>query len=241
VPPRAPAARTPRAPTQLLPLLRAGQLPEAYRAIDDKLRAVGDYVAVWLQYQALWDLEPGQVYARLGDDLGRWQKLLNDIRAARATFDNSDTRRSFGTIVVDYGQVQGKVNAKYDFWQREILARFGQRLGAATNELYTALARARAELEEQSLESDSTADTVNFITYLTDVKRRVPAWAAALETCRGGQKLLERQRFQFPADWLYFDMVQGEWSAFSEILARKDGALQSQVGTFGWRLSRSRS
>ena len=186
---------------------------------------------MWLQYQALWDLEPSQVYARLGDDLSRWQRLLADIRGARATFDNNDTRRSFGTIVVDYGQVQAKVNAKYDFWQREIVTRFGQRLGAAIADLFAALARARADLEEQSLESDNTADAVAFITFIGDVKRRLPGWTTALETCRAGQKLLERQRFQFPADWLYFDMVQGEWSAFSEILARKDAALQGQIGT----------
>jgi dynein heavy chain 1, cytosolic len=215
---------------QLLHLLRSGQLQEAYQAIDARLGAVGAYVAVWLQYQALWDLEPAQVYARLGDDLARWQRLLADIRAARATFDNNDTRRVFGTVVVDYAQVQGKVNAKYDFWQREIVTRFGQRLGAALADLFGQLARARADLEEQSLESDNTADAVAFITFIGDVKRRLGAWTAALETCRGGQKLLERQRFQFPTDWLYFDNVQGEWSAFNEILARKDALLQGQIG-----------
>ena len=205
-------------------------MQEAYQAINEKLGAVSTYVAVWLQYQALWDLEPAQVYTRLGDDLSRWQRLLADIRTARATFDNNDTRRSFGTIVVDYGQVQAKVNAKYDFWQREIVTRYGQRLGVAMSELFATLSRARADLEEQSLESDNTADAVAFITFVGDVKRRLPAWTTALETCRSGQKLLERQRFQFPQDWLFFDMIQGEWSAFNEILARKDATLQSQIG-----------
>lgn len=44
-----------------------------------------------------------------------------------------------------------------------------------------------------------------------------------------GQRILERQRYQFPSNWLYSDNVEGEWSAFSDILRRKDGAIQTQV------------
>jgi hypothetical protein len=32
----------------------------------------------------------------------------------RSTFDNSDSRRSFGVLAIDYEQVQSKVTAKYD-------------------------------------------------------------------------------------------------------------------------------
>ena len=53
----------------------------------------------WLQYQSLWDMEPAAVYARLGDELDTWHRLLCDIREARSTFDNSG-RKLFGPIVV---------------------------------------------------------------------------------------------------------------------------------------------
>ena len=52
---------------------------------------------------------------------------------------------------------------------------------------------------------------------------------ARLEDYRSGQRLLERQRFRFPQDWLYLENAEGEWVAFSEILARKEGALKDQV------------
>ena len=37
------------------------------------------------------------------------------------------------------------------------------------------------------------------------------------------------QRFKFPTDWLYYDNVEGEWSAFQEIYARKMHALEGQI------------
>ena len=41
---------------------------------------------------------------------------------------------------------------------------------------------------------------------------------------------MDRQRYQFPQNWLYADHVAGEWSAFSDIMKRKEGAMQTQVG-----------
>lgn len=49
------------------------------------------------------------------------------------------------------------------------------------------------------------------------------------QTYQGGQKLLERQRYQFPTNWLYVDNIDGEWGAYNEIMKRKDGAIQQQV------------
>ena len=47
----------------------------------------------------------------------------------RSTFDTSETQKSFGVCVIDYEQVQARVNAKYDAWQRDILSRFGTQFG----------------------------------------------------------------------------------------------------------------
>lgn len=41
--------------------------------------------------------------------------------------------------------------------------------------------------------------------------------------------MLEKQRFQFPPSWLYIDNIEGEWGAFSDIMKRKDTAIQQQV------------
>ena len=131
--------------------------------------------------------------------------------------------------VIDYEQVQSKVNAKYDTWQRDLLARFGSKLGAAMKETHAAILKARHDLEKHSIETSSTAATVSFITFVQDVKRRVKHWAPQISLFSSGQKTLERQRFQFPSDWLYVDQVDNEWSAFNEILARKNASIQEQL------------
>ena len=46
---------------------------------------------------------------------------------------------------------------------------------------------------------------------------------------REGQRILERQRFQFPASWMHSDNIEGEWSAFNDILRRKHDSIQTQV------------
>ena len=53
-----------------------------------------------------------------------------------------------------------------------------------------------------------------------------------VELFRDGQRLLERQRFQFPAKWLHSENLDGEWGAFMDILKRKDASVQLKVHKF---------
>jgi len=53
-----------------------------------------------------------------------------------------------------------------------------------------------------------------------------------VELYASGQALLRRQRFLFPSDWLEYDMVEGEWLAFNEILKRKTEAINAEVSLF---------
>jgi dynein heavy chain 1 len=204
--------------------------------IEAKVQEVGAYVDKWLQFQSLWDLEADFVYNRLGDSLSDWGQLLSDIRQARTTFDTTDTRKDFGVCVIDYANAQSKVNAKYDTWQRELLSRYGTKLGTSMKDAYSAILKARTDLEVMAIEGSSTAQAVSFITFVQDLKRKVTNWAPEIEQFSLGQKTLERQRYAFGSDWLYVDQIQGEWSAFTDILKRKDDSIKEQVGE--WRGSR---
>jgi hypothetical protein len=53
--------------------------------------------------------------------------------------------------VIDYEQVQARVNSKYDSWQRDILSQFGVKLGNAMKEMHGSILKARNELENHSL------------------------------------------------------------------------------------------
>jgi len=129
-----------------------GTLERAFALIENKLQQLKEYVSKWLQFQSLWDLESEYVFNRLGDSLGNWQQLLTEIKRTRATFDTSETQKSFGVCVIDYEQVQARVNAKYDSWQRDILSRFGVKLGNAMKEMHASILKARHDLEHQSIE-----------------------------------------------------------------------------------------
>lgn len=167
---------------------------------------------------------------RLGDSLANWGKLLSDIRQARTTFDTADTRKDFGVCVIDYANAQSKVNAKYDSWQRELLTYYGGKLGSSMKEIYSAILKSRTDLETLAIEGSSTAQAVAFITFVQDLKRKVVKWGPDIDQFASGQKTLERQRYAFASDWLYVDQIQGEWSAFSDILKRKDDSIKEQVG-----------
>ena len=127
-------------------------LERPFILIENKVQQLKDYVAKWLQFQSLWDLEAEFVFNRLGDSLAHWQQLLTEIKKARSTFDTSETQRSFGVCVIDYEQVQARVNAKYDTWQRDILSRFGVKLGNAMKDMHAQILKARNELEQHSIE-----------------------------------------------------------------------------------------
>ena len=211
-----------------LPQLCIGSLSEVYAVVEGRLQEIGDYVDKWLQFQSLWDLQSEQVYDILGEDLSKWLQLLQEIRKTRATFDTSDVSRSFGNVIIDYEQVQTRVNAKYDQWQYEILLKFAGKLGNRMREVHDELQRARKDLESQSLEASSTASAVTFITVVQQCKGKVKVWGPEVGLYRQGQSTLSRLRYQFPSDWLHVDQVDNEWQALNEILERKVKIFQDQ-------------
>ncbi|CAM9594499.1 unnamed protein product [Lampetra planeri] len=203
----------------------------AQQAVQTLMRLVEAYVEEWLRYQNLWDMQQEHVYGRLGENLTRWQAVLNQMRKSRLTFDNAETHKEFGPVVVDYGKVQAKVNLKYDSWHKEVLSKFGHHLGLFMQDFHTNISKSRQELEQHSVDTASTSDAVTFITFVQSLKRKIKSFEKQVDLFRNGQRLLERHRFQFPPSWLYIDNVEGEWGAFSDIMKRKDAAIQQQVAS----------
>lgn len=75
----------------------------------------------------------------------RWRVVLYCVcyycRESRVTFDTSDTKKTFGPIVIDYTAVQSKVNLKYDNIQKSVLTQFGSHLGENMNDFYGNIAK----------------------------------------------------------------------------------------------------
>ncbi|CAG8621164.1 6805_t:CDS:10, partial [Dentiscutata erythropus] len=215
--------------SNLLAKIFDGSLEKAYEVIETKLKEVSEYVNKWIQFQSLWYLEPNNIYNQLGDDLNKWKQILSAIKKSRITFDNSDIERSFGFIVVDYEQVQSKINAKYDQWQLDVLNKFAIKLGNSMREFYSKISNSRNELENKSMENNNTNEVTALIILIQDIKHKMSKWNLDAEIFREGHKILERQRYQFPSDWVHIEQLEGEWSAFNEILDKKDNQIQEQI------------
>ena len=212
-----------------LPLECMTEMLSAYRVVEDKLAEIIVYVEKWFQFQSLWDLEVDQLINELGEDLARWLQLLQEIRKTREMIDTSESSRHFGTVNIDYEQVQLKVTSRYDQWQHEVRSQFGGRLGNRMRDVHSDIEKARRDLEGQSLEASSTAQAVTFITVVQQCKRKAATWEPEIEIFRQGQLQLTRQRHQFPADWLPVDQVDHQWTALNEILVRKLKIVEDQT------------
>ncbi|VDP20010.1 unnamed protein product [Schistosoma margrebowiei] len=206
-------------------------LAKAHEAIVQVTGDAKEYVKTWTSYQALWDLQSDQVYGRLGSDTQVWMNLLDEIKSMRQHFDVAETQKEFGPIIIMFGKVQSKVSLKYDNWHKDILSKFGSHLGSEMQDLFSQVSKARLDLEQQVIEAGSTAEAVNAITYAQTVKRKMKVWEKQVELYRSGQNILYRDRFQFPSNWLDSENILGEWSAFQEILRRKENSIGTQVAS----------
>ena len=212
-----------------LPAKCIHEMNHAYCIVEDKLTEIIAYVEKWYQFQSLWDLENEHLIHELGEDLAKWLQLLQEIRKTREMIDTSESSKSFGTVTIDYEQVQVKVISKYDQWQHEVRTQFGSRLGNRMRDVYSEIENSRRDLEGQSLEASSTAQAVTFITVVQQCRRKTAAWAPEIEIFRQGQLQLSRQRHQFPPDWLSVDQLDHQWIALNEILTRKLKIVEDQT------------
>ncbi|XP_064623935.1 cytoplasmic dynein 1 heavy chain 1-like isoform X3 [Lineus longissimus] len=222
----------------ILTKLPSGQivLEESYEAIQKLQKEVEDYVDKWLKYQSLWDLQSDAVYDKFGNNLNVWMRALEQIKQARKTFDTAETKKEFGPVIIEFGKVQSKVSLKYDSWHKEVLGKFGSMLGTEMTDFHSSVSKSRGDLEQQTIDTASTSDAVCFITYVQSLKRKMKGWEKQVELYGQGQRILERQRFAFPSNWLYSDNIEGEWGAFNDIIKRKDSSIQTQVASLQMKI-----
>ncbi len=106
-----------------------------------KVQQLKDYVVKWIQFQSLWALEAEYALNSLGDSLAYWQQQT-EIKRIYTTSDMTESQEEFGMCVVDYEPVQAHVKAKYDAWERDILSRFGVKLGNTMKEMHASIFKA---------------------------------------------------------------------------------------------------
>ena len=100
-------------------LLKMGEkfnIKSVYMQLEETFTKASTYVGTWRNYQALWDIDQKKnlVYEALGDEIDKWNQMLNEITMSRKTFETAESFILFGGLEIRYGAVQQKVNNKYD-------------------------------------------------------------------------------------------------------------------------------
>ena len=113
---------------------------------------------------------------------------------------------------------------------KDVLNKFGAMLNNELKNFQRQCFTSRQELEIKSVEAaSSSAEAVSIITFVQGLKRNLSDWSNKVVAYKEAQNVLMRQRYQFPSDWIHDDQINGEWSAFNEILVRKDHSIQTHV------------
>eukprot|EP00931_Biecheleriopsis_adriatica_P034702 TRINITY_DN20021_c0_g5_i1.p1 TRINITY_DN20021_c0_g5~~TRINITY_DN20021_c0_g5_i1.p1 ORF type:complete len:4603 (-),score=1119.02 TRINITY_DN20021_c0_g5_i1:34-13842(-) len=209
----------------LLALLDQKALRDVYDEVGKTVANMEEYVSTWIQYQALWSINTTSVMSRLDDDLGKWQSLLHEIQIFSSRFEGSEQETTFGPIVVDFSKVQSKVKQKYDQWHRDLLHAFGEKVQETMTEFFHHINQGRERLEA----IDSSGDLTVVCMAVLKVKANAEKWAVQFEELQKAQKLLVKQRFIFPEDWMHIEQIEGEWEAFEQILARRNRILELEL------------
>ncbi len=212
-------------------------LSKAYFAIEDKLMQASNYSQLWLQYQALWDTSVSFISDKLGTDIPQWRQLLSEVKDARNTIDTVNNEEIFGPIVINYSQVQNKINMKYDMWQKDLQVRFGSILLAAIKDAFNAISSDKIVLEEITYLSSATDITVNIdnnniiagIENILRLKAVLPERKQYVNELELSEKLLYKQRYIFPNDWFAVSNVTGILNDFIQILDRRHGSMTNHL------------
>ena len=223
------ASEGPKDYANTLLLLPPETLPSVFGLIEEKLAAAHEHVQHWLQYQALWDIASSSVLLdRLGRDLDQWQRCLVEITQARSGIDRPDEEVSFGPIIINHRQVQHKINSKYDSWQKEAQSQFGSILNDTIRTTHATLIAHKQRLEGIYLDG-AIKDVIVGVEFLLTMKTDLAGIQTQVHSLESSEKLLLKQRYQFPLDWLHVTNVTGVLNDVGQVLDRRLAAMDAQL------------
>ena len=211
----------------LIPKLDSKILLGVYSALEKTFSSCEEYVKTWSSYQVLWQIEPQFIFTKLGDDMEKWQQIMEGLKQGRKTFDNDKNEKVFGALVVDYSSVQDKVNNKYDFWHKEIMNQFAQKSNEGMIEFSKKISAAKDILEKNSLETES-GDIVAFITEISKVNKNLSKWQKEMDKYKKAHTILQKQKFSFPQKFKKLDELEKEWNNFLNLLKEKSNIMKEK-------------
>jgi dynein heavy chain 1 len=214
----------------LIHLLQFDRIFIVYDHVEDLLSGVEDHLKKWLRYQSLWEMNSESLYSGLGSDLAKWKALLLELNSTRTMIDKGEAFVTLGPITLKYEAIISKIGLKYENWQKETMQKFASLLLDSSSALFQSVASSRDKLEKQSVESGSIQEIVKAILFIQESNANIISWNQDVDLFYECEKILERQRFKFPSDWLFMECLSSEFACFQEILSRRNKMVESKMG-----------
>ena len=205
-------------------------LKRPYSCVESRIWEAKLYVNKWLQYQTLWDVPVSSVTEQVGRDVALWQQLLQGVKAARGTIENISEEVGFGPIVINFHQVQNKVNLKYDAWQKELQSNFATLVQEDIQEMYDKSIQLKRQLESLSLEGP-TPEVISAVECILKAKASTEHDQAQVVELESSEKLLHQQRHQFGNNWLAASNMVSAYGDLCQILSRRVSAMDGQLAS----------
>lgn len=199
-----------------------------YLEIEQHMNTAKAFLKEWMQYQALWDLPLTALAESAGQDFAKWQRLLAEMKASRSTLDRADEETVFGAIVINHRQVQGKIESKYDMWQKEAQLQFGGILGHEIKAMSAEMSEIKTVLENAHLDGNSK-DVIDGVRALLKLKTKLGPYKVSCANFEASEKLLQKQRFKFPAGWIAAGNLTNSLSDLQTIFSRRSSFLDAEM------------
>ena len=106
------------------------------------------------------------------------------------------------------------------------MGHFGDKFGETLKTFFNNIQNSKGKLEKINFQNLS-ADIVEMVNEFQAIKKKYLEWSKDVEKFDNSNKLLERQRYKYPSDWLELDKVMIEWSNLRQIYNRKSLQLDS--------------
>lgn len=222
--------------TDLLGKMNSNILSGAYKVLHEKVNLAENYVKRWLSYEALWEINIDRFYDRFGENLKMWQQVLNEIKQGRNTFDTSQVNVNYGPVIINYKQVQNKINNMYDSLHKEVLNAFGKKFSKNMGEIVTLVTDHKIKLEK--LNFSSSAELVDNISIMNFCKSNIEKWKSNIENASDIEKLLVQQKFHFSEDYKNSSSLSKDFVKFLQIYQLKNEQFDSNIESFKINLSK---
>ena len=194
--------------------------------VEALMAEVRSFVGTWLRNQAVWRLNPKEISEKLGNNVGLWQELLAGLERAKGELDTASTEKVVGCIHINLEQIQSSISLRYDSLHKDLLAAFSNLVFTQTQTFVEQVRQSRGTLEQLSINA-STSEAINLILATREVTHCLPLWKAQRDQLLTCQRLLEQQGFTFPAEWVYSQQVENDWSCLEQIVTRRQEAIKA--------------